>query len=163
MARDRWTLPLLVGGGALVLYVAYQGRSAFTRSGASIWTVNPRPAPPGSHIYTRPGQPGAPQTPWGAIASGLSKIFASVVPRGDGIATPGIGGEITPAPIGSDNWPGDLVVFPPDILDGAVMGTTNDPNDPGTYFGSDPILVAAAPALDQGSGFDSQTFSMSFT
>lgn len=159
---------LILGGSAVVLvYVMQRGRMT-ARPGA--WQNTPVPAPgaPGSTIYTRPnatvgGVVAA--TPWGAIATGITRFVQGFTGGGSGAPTPAPSGVSTADIIRSadnQNWPGDLVVYPPEILDGGVAGAQIDPSNPASFFGADPVMYEFAPALDQSSGFDSQAFAMSF-
>lgn len=169
MALDRAALPVLVIGGAVVLYVVYAGRWSQPSAGGTppFNTAVPSFLRIGSQVYTRPGQAGAPVNPLVQAGSGLAKLVGALFggSSSSSEATPADTGRVSTADIlrSSGQLPGDLVVVPPDILASSVSGTTNDPSNPGTFFGSDPVLTDNAPALDQSSSFDSQAGGFAFT
>lgn len=178
--------PLVVVAGGAALLFLNRGRSLGVRPGATQGTRQPIPARTSSY-YARPGQPGVALNPLQAILGGVQSLFGitatvdrAITPSapagspGSSIFT-GLGSifrtsntDATGASVSSAEIlrPVDvngLPVFPPEIAIGSLSGITNDPGDPGQFFGADPLLYDNAPALDALSGYDTQAGSFVFT
>lgn len=180
---------VIVAGGAALLFLN-RGRSLGVRPGATQGTRQPIPTRTSSY-YARPGQPGVAVNPLQAILGGVQSIFgitgtvdraitpsappgspgssifssvgnffrtANVDATGNATGAAGSSAEIL-RPVDMNG----LYVFPPEIGLGSLSGVTNNPGDPGQFFGAETILYDNAPALDALSGYDTQAGSFVFT
>jgi hypothetical protein len=155
---------VFLGAGAVVLYVVASGR---WNSGFN--TPPPTYAPPGSAGYVRPGQPNMPPSPLGQIAGGLGKLWqalgGSLAPSTTEAPADNVSTGVSVSDTIRTNQAGDLVVSPPEILNGGVSGASPDAANPGSFYGIDQTWFNpdSIVAIDPSSSFDAQSAALIFT